>query len=265
MKKTLPIVCLIFMVSILSACEESPPPADAPETARVNPETPEVMAPPSDLPYALRSADNSWPGGEAPAQLAEDWLAANYYLVLDGSGSMARRECTGDSHGNKMAVAKQAVAAFIEQIPPQAHVALFVFDARGVSERVGFAQSDRNALQQAIAAIEPDGYTPLLTAINHAYTALRTQAAKQLGYGEYHLVVITDGLASSGEDPTPVVTQILRESPVVLHTIGFCIDDQHPLNQPGRSYYTSANSPDELRRGLQAILAEAPDFTPGAF
>jgi Ca-activated chloride channel family protein len=47
---------------------------------------------------------------------------------------------------------------------------------------------------------------------------------------------------------------------VVVHTVGFCIDEDHVLNQPGRTYYTAASNPDELRQGLQAVLAEAPNF-----
>ena len=50
-------------------------------------------------------------------------------------------------------------------------------------------------------------------------------------------------------------------TPIVLHTIGFCIDAKHSLNQPGRILYRQANDLEELRRGLQNVLAEAPSFT----
>jgi hypothetical protein len=75
------------------------------------------------------------------------------------------------------------------------------------------------------------------------------------------LVVVTDGHASKGEDPTPAVNRILGESPVVVHTIGFCIGERHPLNQPGRTYYRSANNPRALQQGLETVLAESPDFS----
>jgi hypothetical protein len=35
-----------------------------------------------------------------------------------------------------------------------------------------------------------------------------------------------------GQDPTGAVKAILERSPVVLHTIGFCIGTKHSLNQP---------------------------------
>ena len=87
------------------------------------------------------------------------------------------------------------------------------------------------------------------------------QGRRQLGYGEYHLIVVTDGQASSGQDPTGVVDEILASSPVVIHTIGFCIGEDHSLNQKGRVLYRTAQNAAELREGLEQVLAEAPDFT----
>jgi len=74
-------------------------------------------------------------------------------------------------------------------------------------------------------------------------------------------VVVTDGEASQGEDPRAEVNSIIATTPIVLHTIGFCIDSRHSLNQPGRILYRQANDLEELRRGLQNVLAEAPSFT----
>jgi Ca-activated chloride channel family protein len=71
--------------------------------------------------------------------------------------------------------------------------------------------------------------------------------------------VITDGEASH-EDPRDIVNQLIAESPVVLHTIGFCIGAEHSLNQPGRTVYQSADNPQELAQGLAEVLAEAPAF-----
>ena len=98
-------------------------------------------------------------------------------------------------------------------------------------------------------------------AITLAYDKLMAQGASQLGYGEYHLVVVTDGHADSGQDPTPIVNKLLAESPVVLQTIGFCIGSKHALNQEGRTMYKEANNVEDLRQGLADVLAEAPQFT----
>jgi hypothetical protein len=73
-------------------------------------------------------------------------------------------------------------------------------------------------------------------------------------------VVVTDGAADQGQDPTPAVNKMLAESPVVLQTIGFCIGTEHSLNQAGRTIYRAADNVDALRQGLADVLAEAPQF-----
>jgi hypothetical protein len=91
------------------------------------------------------------------------------------------------------------------------------------------------------------------------------RAAAQLGYGEYHLVVVTDGEANQGEDPRAIVDVITRKSPIVVHTIGFCIGQNHSLNQPGKTVYRAADNPEDLERGLAEVLAEAPSFDAQSF
>jgi hypothetical protein len=191
--------------------------------------------------------------------------AVNYYVVLDGSGSMARRECAGEG-GRKIEVAIEAVRNFVKEIPVEANVGLAVFDLRDLSERVPIGADNRDAISQALGRVRAGEGTPLRSAVHLAYDRLTKQASKQLGYGEYHLVVVTDGKPDPREeDPTEEVNKILADSPVVLHTIGFCIDPDHVLNQPGRAYYASASNPEELQSGLKSVLAEAPTFDAATF
>lgn len=204
------------------------------------------------------------PEGETPRIDMKKALTANYYLVLDGSGSMMEVEC---SNGQlKMDVAVQAVQRFVAQIPEEANIGLAVFDSEGLSERVPLAADNRAQLRQALAAVDADQSTPLRSAITLAYQQIEKQAASQLGYGEYHLVVVTDGQAQpDDEDPRAIVDTVLRESPVVIHTVGFCIGNEHALNQPGRTFYAAAESPEDLQQGLSAVLAEAPSFDATTF
>jgi hypothetical protein len=58
---------------------------------------------------------------------------------------------------------------------------------------------------------------------------------------------------------------MLAETPIVVHTIGFCIGEDHVLNQPGRTFYLAADSREDLERGLDSVLAEAPSFDVAAF
>lgn len=223
---------------------------------------------PSSMPsfdsYAARGADNGWPTlGDGAVQLSDNPNAPNYYVVVDGSGSMENVECSDGEP--KLAVAKRALAAFLDRLPPGANVGVFAFDDDTMGERVRLAAEDRDAAKDAIRALRSGGGTPLSTAVAQGYEALMRQAVAQLGYGEYHLVVVTDGEASSGYAPEREIERLLEQSPVVLHTIGFCIDDDHSLNRPGYTLYKSANDPAALQSGLDAVLAEAPDFQLAAF
>ena len=194
-----------------------------------------------------------WPPGinDIQMELEENKLKKNYYLILDGSGSM---------NGDKMKTAKEALSRFIQYVPADANLGLLVFDASGLSERSSIGSSREQLLEQ-IKKVSASGYTPLRSSLDLAYDKINIQAARQLGYGEYNIVVVTDGEASDGEEPDYIVDTILSESPVVIHTIGFQIGENHSLNQPGRILYKSANNFEELSEGLEEVLAELEDFS----
>ena len=204
-----------------------------------------------------------WPPAGKTERLAEDLTARNFYVVLDGSGSMAERACQGS--GRKMDQAKDALAVFSKSVPANANLGLAVFDNRGIKERVALSTDNRKEFLREVGITAPSGGTPLRDAIALARARIEDQARRQLGYGEYTLVVVTDGEASAGQDPRAVVNEILARSPIIIHTIGFCISDKHSLNQPGRTVYKAANDRADLERGLEATLAEAPKFTADRF
>jgi uncharacterized protein YegL len=204
-----------------------------------------------------------WPPPGKPDKLAQDLTARNFYVVLDGSGSMSERACMGD--GRKMDQAKAALETFSKAVPRNANLGLLVFDSRGVQEHVPLALDNRPNFLRQVAITAPSGGTPLRDAVALARQRLEDQARRQLGYGEYTLVVVTDGEASGGQDPRPVVNDMLARTPIIIHTIGFCINTRHSLNQPGRTVYKAANDRADLERGLEAALAEAPAFTADRF
>jgi Ca-activated chloride channel family protein len=203
------------------------------------------------------------PGDGEPLSAASRMLASNVYIVMDASGSMEQTGCSGEL--SKASAAKEALTAFVGTIPAETNVGLLIFDAQGVSERTALSSGDRGALLREISLVEPAGGTPLRSAISLARERLEIQARAQQGYGEYRLVIVTDGEANDGEEPTAVVSQILRDTPITIHTIGFCIDTRHSLNQPGRVQYVSANSVHELTQGLQETLAESAQFSVDSF
>jgi len=236
---------LVTLVGLLAACEPAAPPPPASEAPR--------PAPRSTWPF-LEGAAPAAPREVDPANL----MARNYYVVFDASGSMTERKCSVNER--KIDVAKRALEDFAAKVPADANLGLVVFDNRGIRQLLPIAPIDRRALASTVAQVRPGGGTPLAEAIRHAYRELTQRAAVQSGYGEYHLVVITDGEAN-GEDPRGVVDQLIAQSPVVMHTIGFCIGNDHSLNQPGRTVYRAADNPEALAQGLSEVLAESPSFT----
>jgi hypothetical protein len=245
-----------FAVAVARCGDDTPAPASA-----------DTDPPTAASSYARAAGNDSWPRleeGARPEVAPEAVTAANYYVVLDGSGSMQAVECSaGDP---KIEAAVVALQRFVDAVPGEANLGLAVFDTQGTSERVALGAGNRDAFRGALAAVNADGGTPLRSAIELGYQRLTEQARRQLGYGEYHLVVVTDGVPDpSSEDPSAAIRAIWAESPVVLHTIGFCIGENHVLNQPGRSYYVAADSPEQLQQGLGAVLAEAPSFDVARF
>ena len=212
---------------------------------------------------AAAAAGMEWPPAGKADRMAQDVTARNFYVVLDGSYSMTERACMGE--GRKIEQAKAALEVFAKAVPRNANLGLVVFDRSGTSERVALGLDNRPAFMQAVLATTPSGGTPLREAMALARQRLEAQARRQLGYGEYNMIVVTDGEASSGQDPRPVVNDMLARSPIIVHTIGFCISTNHSLNQPGRTVYKAANDRASLERGLEAALAEAPSFTADRF
>ena len=224
----------------------------------------ESSSEPPMVAFGEQTTRNDWPPVSSSSNsfsAARDLLKVNYYVILDGSGSMEESHC---SSRNKMIDAIDALSAFIDSVPQEANIGVSVFNHNRITELIPL-QSEGRINTTKLSRIVPGGATPLRSAIESAYGKLVSQGERQLGYGEYHLVVITDGLATEGEDPGAVVRQMLSESPVNLYTIGFCIGSDHSLNQPGYSTYRAAENLTALKQGLSEVLAEAPSFTLDSF
>jgi Ca-activated chloride channel homolog len=234
MKSLKRLVWAMFVASF-AGCDAAPP-------------GPVVTNPPRQT---LTRSMTSWIAAQTADKVDEIQLRKNFLIVLDGSGSMS---------GSKMDQAKEAVDRFSKKVPVDANLGLLVFDSAGISERVPLGTGNRPQFAKAVSEVRAAGGTPLRTSITKGYELLRKQASRQQGYGEYHLVVVTDGEANPGEEPDQIVNTILGESPVVFHTIGFHIGERHSLNQKGRILYKAADDQASLERGLAEVLAEAEKF-----
>ena len=186
-------------------------------------------------------------------------LARNFYFVFDGSGSMGDGpdgSCVGDqSFSTKVEGAKWAVREFIKKVPNDVNLGLYVFDWNGEREVVSLASGNHQKFLQEINNIKASGGTPLAEGMNVATERLINQYKKQLGYGEYRLVVVTDGEASS----IPEASLNAIRHGISIYAIGLCIGKDHPLRQYALSY-RAADSAEDLRKGLEETLAELPSF-----
>lgn len=235
MKKASQLFFVGLAIIVAAGCGPIESPATSPVKATVN------------------RVKDSWvkAADSAGIKLDENLLRSNIYLVFDCSGSM---------DGNKIETAKKAINQFGASVPKETGLGLTIFDNVGLSERLALGIGNRDKFFAIVNSANAGGGTPLSDAVRIGYEALRSQAKRQLGYGEYHLVVVTDGEANLGYDPTDMINQILAESPVVIHTIGFQIGERHSLNQPGRTIYRDAQNSKDLAEGLQSVLAESDTF-----
>lgn len=239
MKHLINFILSVFLLTVASCGEKD-------KGAKVN--SPENGSLPGTV------AESTWPPPSISDEVEVDLKNAgtkNYYIIFDGSGSMA---------GEKIEIAKKAFIRFIKIIPDKSNIGLTSFDANGFHERAPLGSS-KNKIIEEVNKIRAGGSTPLGSCIDIAYQKLGLQAKKQMGYGEYSLIILTDGQATDGNKMGYAVDLILKETPIAIHTIGLKIGTGHALNQPGRIYYKAAENFEELSQGLESVLAETENFT----
>ncbi|MBN2382022.1 VWA domain-containing protein [bacterium] len=190
------------------------------------------------------------------AQTVDPRLRHNLYIIFDGSGSMDDEECSAPY--TKIEVAKKALITFLDTIPADYNLGLYVFDHHGQRELFALGQLERGSLFDKISAIRAGGSTPLCSSIEFASTKLLEQKEKQLGYGHYMLLIVTDGRANR-EAELPASLQPVIEQGIIIQVIGFCLSQSHSLQKMVHAY-RDANSAQELVTALSEVLGEADRF-----
>ena len=193
-------------------------------------------------------------------------LTRNFYFIFDGSGSMSEaltKQCTGDRRfGSRLDGAKWAVEQFLPLMPRDVNLGLWIFDADGNRERVPLGPDNHAAFLTEVRKTRASGNTPLTESIEQGVNRLVQQRDQQLGYGEFRLIVVTDGQATGR--PLPQAVNYAREQRIPIYTIGLCIGEKHELRKYSVSY-RAADSIEALKRGLEETLAETSVFDPKTF
>jgi Ca-activated chloride channel family protein len=251
MKKFLTMFGVVLLLT--AACEEAPPPSVEKEKAT------------QQITGAEEKGQEVWPFGledelqapKAAMTSADDLAARNFVLIFDDSGSMNDVKCSAGKR--KVDAAKAAVVEWSQTMSEGANLGLVTFHS-GNWPLQSPTSSRMTEFIKVVESINAGGGTPLTASVRNAFMMLTEQGLRQLGYGEYTIVVVTDGEADHMRKLKKRIQYILDNSPVQIHTIGFCIGNDHTLNQTGRTVYKAATNPEELRQGLQEVLAEAEEF-----
>ena len=197
-------------------------------------------------------------------ELDTDIFRENYLVVLDLSGSMNESSCSG-SFDTKKDAAIDALENWIQMVDADAAVGLVTFYQGVTNIIVEVAPNNHRNFADSLAGLSADGGTPLSSAVAVGYRALESRAFLQNGVGSYKMVVVTDGTHSPGFNPVDNIDWIIANTPIEMYTIGFCIGGNSALNQPGKTIYAEADSPEKLFSGLTNALAETQDFNLTSF
>jgi hypothetical protein len=195
-------------------------------------------------------------GGAGISEAAEPRSATtnNIVVILDASGSMQQK--MSGTNLTKMAAAKQALTQVVKQVPDNTHVGLLVFSASNVPSGWAYPLGplDRAKLQAAVQLPNPHGPTPLGEYLKIGADALLQQRAKQLGYGTYRLLVVTDGEATDGNLMDQHLPDILSRG-LTIDVIGVDMKGDHALATRVHKY-RRANNPKDLSEAVSQAFAE---------
>lgn len=238
----------VSMAALLSACgDNAPPPAVGPP-ARTT--VPSSTAGTETLPADAFPTD-AFPTSGEPS------LARNFYFVFDDSGSMGGQVGTS---GTRIEIAKRATAEFLKQVPADVQMGLFALNQ---GELVPLGKDNRDRFLGAIQRLGANGGTPLNAAIGKGVDVLVEQRRRQLGYGDFRVIVVTDGESGDG-DIAAKAGPYAQKARIPLYTIGFCVGGDHALKRFSLSY-RAADSEQDLKKGLEEVAGESESFDATAF
>ena len=188
------------------------------------------------------------------AQERTNLYARNIVIVFDASLSMEENISTGSGRIQKITAAKNAVRKVVAALPPNTNVGLFVFGNVRNYNPVPIGPKNDALISDAIAGIGASGGTPLGEYIQMAADQLLVQREKNLGYGWYQLIVVTDGEANNKSLMDKVATEVLRRG-LAMDVIGVGMTNTHSLAKRSTSY-RAANDTAALDKALEEVTAE---------
>jgi Ca-activated chloride channel homolog len=149
-------------------------------------------------------------------------------IAVDTSGSMV---------GEKWVAAQAALSRFVDDLlGPNDEVFLYRFDSQ--PELVHPWTQDRRQVSRALSSIQPRGGTAMYDTIADAIPLAQrgTQRKKAL-------VIISDGNDTSSSTRVPELTQMIRESEVMVYAIGLDVSGAPARSGTSSGRTSSTNGP----------------------
>ncbi|MDO8598754.1 MAG: VWA domain-containing protein [bacterium] len=174
-------------------------------------------------------------------------------IVLDDSGSMDEGMSFGGP--NKMTAAKDALKMVLRSIPGTTWVGLLTLNG-GWKYDLGPRNDAR--LLDVISGVQTKGSTPLARSIKAGADRLMQEREKQLGYGHYRLLVVTDGQESEDNRGIEAYPPEVRARGLTLDVIGVAMGEDHVLAKHAHTYRNAAD-PSSLERVIREVFAERVD------
>ena len=188
----------------------------------------------------------------AIAPIAE--ATQNVVVLLDDSGSMDI-PLRSNSRMLKIDAAKQALLTVLERVPDDARVGLLVLNETRLDGGwiIPLRQVDKGIIANQVRQIRAGGGTPLgeyMKTAADALLKLRTQER----YGNYRLLIITDGEANDRDLVNQYLPDILNRS-IQIDVIGVDMATEHSLATHVHSYRRADNAA-SLTQAIEESLAE---------
>jgi Ca-activated chloride channel family protein len=140
---------------------------------------------------------------------------ASIMLVTDTSGSMSAE----DVDPTRMAAAKSAARAFVDQVPDGQRVGLIGFSDN--ASVLASPTEDHAIVKDAISTLRADGATATGDALSLALEAL--QPGKGERAAPSAIVLLSDGKRTAGADPLPIARQAAERN-IPIYTISLGTD-----------------------------------------
>ncbi len=177
----------------------------------------------------------------------------NIVVVFDASGSMGSRFSHAKDGTRKIDAAKTALKQILANLPPNTNIGIVVFGAKnGWIYKLGTL--DKAELTKSIDNVGVGGGTPLGKYMKIGANALLELRAKQKS-GVYKLIVVTDGESDDDVDKPLIGQYGILSKGIQVEVIGVDMSGRHTLAT--KVSYRGAESPDELKQAVQAVVAES--------